>query len=285
MLLPMQTDQEAVNRWRSVAPFWEKHRKTVRQMFAPVTSALVEDGLIGGGQTVLDVGTGPGEPALAIAALAGADGKLCGIDPAPEMVEAARREADRLELRNAQFTVASADHLPFPADTFDAAISRFGAMFFPAPVEAAREILRVLKPGGKLAFAVWGYAEDNPFFYTIARVIEQYVGSPPPEPGAPDPFRFACEGTLREILVEAGAVLPSERLLRFAMEAPLSAEDFLTLRIEMSETLQKKVAMLSVEQMAGFKAQVIEGFGAYTTGNGMSFPAQVLIVSGSKGRE
>src|SRR5206468_145558 len=88
---------------------------------------------------------------LTIAALVGPEGKVFGIDPAPEMVEAARRAANHLGFRNAQFDVASADRMPFPADTFDAAISRFGVMFFPSPVDAVRETLRVLKPGRKLA--------------------------------------------------------------------------------------------------------------------------------------
>jgi len=59
----MQPGQDIINRWSVSAPFWEKHREIIRQMFAPVTSALVEDGLIGSGHAVLDIATGPGEPA------------------------------------------------------------------------------------------------------------------------------------------------------------------------------------------------------------------------------
>src|SRR5215471_5251130 len=146
----MQLNQDVMKRWSDAAPFWEKHREIIRQMFAPVTYALVEDGLIGRGQAVLDIATGPGEPALTIASLVGPEGKVFGIDPVLGMVEAARREADRFGCKNAQFEVAPADQLPFSADTFDAAVSRFGVMFFPSPVDAVREMLRVLKPAGKL---------------------------------------------------------------------------------------------------------------------------------------
>jgi ubiquinone/menaquinone biosynthesis C-methylase UbiE len=169
----MQPDQKAISVWRDSAPFWEKHREIIRQMFAPVTQALVEDGLISSRHAVLDIATGPGEPALTIAALVGPEGKVFGIDPAPEMVEAARRAANHLGFRNAQFDVASADRMPFPADTFDAVVSRFGVMFFPSPVDAVREMLRVLKPGRKLALAVWHFAETNPFFNTLSRVIDR----------------------------------------------------------------------------------------------------------------
>ena len=131
----MPADQEVISAWRASAPFWEKHREIIRQMFAPVTQALIDDGLIGSGNAVLDIATGPGEPALTIAALVGSRGKVFGVDPAPEMVDAARRAADHLGLRNAQFEVASADRLPYSADTFDAVVSRFGVMFFPSPVD------------------------------------------------------------------------------------------------------------------------------------------------------
>jgi ubiquinone/menaquinone biosynthesis C-methylase UbiE len=278
----MQSDQDPINRWDRSAPFWDKHREVIRQMFAPMTQALVEDGQIGPRQTILDVGTGPGEPALSVAELIGPEGKVFGIDPSPEMVAAARRAATRLGLKNAQFDVAFADHLPFPADTFDAVVSRLGAMFFPSPVDAVREILRVLKPGRKLALAVWHFAERNPFHFVLAQVMDRYVDSPPPEPDALDAFRFAPPGKLREVLSQAGVTVPSERLLQFTIQAPISVEDFWMLRLGMSEKLREKLAMLPQEQVAEVHRQVLKALGEYSTGRGMSFPAEVLIVSGAK---
>jgi ubiquinone/menaquinone biosynthesis C-methylase UbiE len=278
----MQPDQEVINRWSGSAPFWEKHSEIIRQMFAPITQALVEGGQISSRHAVLDIATGPGEPALSVAAVVGPEGKVFGIDPVPEMVAAARRAADRLGINNAQFEVAFADHLPFPADTFDAVVSRFGVMFFPSPVEAVREMLRVLKPGRKLAMAVWHFAERNPFHYTLSRVIDRYVDSPPPAPDAPDAFRFATPGKLADVLTEAGAIAPSERLLQFTIQAPIPVEDFWTLRCEMSEKLREKIAMLSKEQMTEVKLQVLEALREYSTDRGMGFPAEVLIVSGTK---
>src|SRR5260370_1159199 len=222
----MQTDQEILNRWTGSAPYWEKHREIIREMFAPVTQGLVEDGQIGSGRVVLDIAMGPGEPALSVAGLVGPKGKVFGIDPIPEMVAAARRAADRLELRNVQIDVAFADQLPFPADTFDAVISRFGVMFFPSPLDGLREMLRVLKPGRKLALAVWHFAENNPFHYALSRVIHRHVQSPPLAPDALDAFRFATPGKLRTILDEAGSTSVSERPLQFRRQAAISLEDF-----------------------------------------------------------
>jgi SAM-dependent methyltransferase len=278
----MQPDQEIINRWTGSAPYWEKHRDVIRQMFAPITQALVEDGQIGSQHSVLDIATGPGEPALSLAAVVGPKGKIFGIDPIPEMVAAARRAAERLGLKNAQFDVAFADQLPFPADTFDVVVSRFGAMFFPSPVDAIREMLRVLMPGRKLALAVWHFAERNPFHYALSRVIDRYVASPTPAPDALDTFRFARPGKLVDVLAAAGAVAPCERLLQFTIVAPVSVEDFWNLRREMSEKLNEKIAALSKEQATRVRGEMLEALAEYSTGREMSLPAEVLIASGAK---
>jgi ubiquinone/menaquinone biosynthesis C-methylase UbiE len=282
----MQHDQAVINQWSGSAPYWEKHHEITRQMFAPITQVLIEDGQISRQHAVLDIATGPGEPALSIAAMVGPAGRVFGIDPIPEMVAAARRAADRLGIKNTQFDVASADSLPFPDDTFDAVVSRFGVMFFPSPVDGVCEMLRVLKPGRKVALAVWHFAERNPFSYLLSRIIEQYVDSPPAPvaPDAPDAFRFAQPGKLVKVMTEAGAIAPSERLLRFNIEAPISAEDFWTLRCEMSDKLRERAAKLSEEQISDAKRLLLERHGEYFHEGGMSLPAEVLIVSGAKGR-
>ena len=279
----MRPDEEVIKRWRTSAPFWEKHRDTIRGMFAPITQALIEDAEIGTQNSVLDVATGPGEPALSVAPVVGPDGKVCGVDAIHGMIAAARTEARRLGLKNAKFDVAFADDLPFAANTFDAAISRFGVMFFPSPVDGVRETLRVLKPGRKLAFAVWHFAERNPFHSALSRVMDRYVDSPPLEPDALDAFRFAPRGKLLKVFSEAGVAASSERLLQFKIEAAaVSVEDFWNLRREMSEKLSEKFATLSEELKLKVTQEMLSSLAEYSTANGMSFPAEVLIVSGSK---
>lgn len=278
----MQQNREVISQWSESAPYWEKHREIIREMFAPITQALIEDAEITGRRAVLDVATGPGEPALSIADLIGPEGKVVGTDAVPEMVEAARRERHRRGLHNASFEVAFAESLPFPANTFDAVVSRFGVMFFASPVDSVREWLRVLKPGGRIAMAVWHFAERNPFHYIVSQVVERYVDSPPPAPDSPDAFRFANPGKLQAVLSKAGVAATSERLLRFSIRASISVENFWTLRYEMSEKLRTKLAILSKQQVAELKREVIEALSAYSSDRGISFPTEVLIVSGRK---
>jgi SAM-dependent methyltransferase len=277
-----QPENANISRWSGSAPSWEKHRELIRHMFAPITKALLDDAEVRPGDTVLDVATGAGDPALSVADEVGPSGKVIGIDPVPRMIEGARRAADQLGIKNTQFEIASADALPFPAETFDAEISRLGVMFFPSPVDGVREMLRVLKPGKKLSFAVWHFVDNNPFHHSLARIVDRYVEPTALPPDAPDPFRFASPDKLKSVLIAAGAAEPAERVLRFSIDAPLSVEDYWTFRCDWSEKLREKLAQLPAEQSRAVKEQVIQVFNEYHTARGMSFPAEVLIVTGTK---
>lgn len=112
--------------------------------------------------------------------------------------------------------------------------------------------------------------------------MDQFVASPPVEPDALDAFRFARRGKLREVLTEAGARDVSERLFHFNIQAPISVEDYWTLRLEMSDKFRKKLTMLSSEQRKEAERQAIEVLRKYSTDRGMSFLAEVLIVSGTR---
>lgn len=278
----MQPDPDVIQKWSGSAPFWEKHREMIRQMFAPVSRALAEAAGIATGNSVLDVATWPGEPALSLAVIVGRQGKVCGVDPIPGKVEAARRAADLQGFGNTQFEVAFADALPYAYASFDAVVSRFGVRFFPAPADGLREMLRVLAPDGKLAVAAWCSNERNPFHSALSRVVRKHVDSPPPDPDAPDAFRFAPAGKLRDVMVEAGVPEPAARLLQFRIESPLPVGEFLALRLEMSEKLRETFGAFSPAEQAEVTGEMLESLGEYAAGSGMSFPAEVWIVSATR---
>lgn len=89
------------------------------------------------------------------------------------MIAAAERAANERHFEHARFQVASVDRVPFEAECFDGVVSRFGIMFFPAPVEDVRELLRVVKPNRTMAFAVSVYLERNPFHDVLAHVVDR----------------------------------------------------------------------------------------------------------------
>ncbi len=276
------TSASVIQEWTEAAPFWDKHRSLISQMWSPVTQALIAAAGITEGHSILDVATGPGDPALNLAPIVGPTGQIIGIDPVPAMVTAARREATRLNLTNTRFEVAFADSLPFPDATFDSALSRFGVMFFPSPVDGIREILRVLKPAGKLALAVWHLPAQNPFFRVVENILDRYIPPNASNPDAPNSFRFATPGKLLNILKEAGVATPTEELLRFTMTVPGTLEDFWALRCEMSDKLRGLLDTLSPLQLAEVKHRSLQAARACGSANSLAFPAEVLILSGKK---
>jgi ubiquinone/menaquinone biosynthesis C-methylase UbiE len=277
-----ENQKNALNGWQKSARYWDKYRDLITEMFAPLTSGLVEEAQIGIGQKVLDIGGGSGEPSLTISKIVGPTGSVTYTDPVAGMLESAQAEAARRGVENIHFRQCSANDLPFEACTFDVAVGRLSAMFFADPAAAMREALRVVLKDGCVAFAVWGPKEANPFFSTITDVIDLFVEIPPKDPDAPDAFRFAVSGKLAEILEQAHAKNVIERWLNFQIEAAISFEQFWQLRTEMSETVREKMARLTPAQLPTVKQAVAEAARRYFASGTMSFPAEALIISGRK---
>jgi ubiquinone/menaquinone biosynthesis C-methylase UbiE len=273
---------DALNTWQENAKHWTSHSDTIHTMFVPLSRALIERAGIREGQSVLDVAAGAGEPSLTIAGTVGPAGSVMCTDAVPAMVEAARSEAERRGLTNMEFRQCPADSLPFPANSFDVVVSRLGIMFFPDPVAAVREMLRVLKPNGVLAFAVWGKSEVNPFCYLITGVLDKHVKSPATDPDAPNAFRFAETDKLSSVLTQAGAIDVDERVFKFDIEAPVSAQQFWALRSQTSDTLREKLAKLPAIEQAQIAGEVEQAVKDFFPDNQMKFPTQMIIATGKK---
>ncbi|HEY8204850.1 MAG TPA: class I SAM-dependent methyltransferase [Pyrinomonadaceae bacterium] len=268
--------------WSESARYWEKHAATLRAIFAPATTALIEAAGIVTGQSILDVAAGTGDPSLTIAEVVGPTGSVTCTDAIRDMVRAAEREAQRRHLTNVTVCHCPADALPFPDDTFDAVVSRLGVMFFPEPVNALRELLRVAKPGGFLTLVAWEASELNPFLNVVTAVLSRYVETPAVDSDAPGAFRFAEHGKLAQVLSDAGASEVRERTLSFQIEASLSFEEFWELRSETSATLREKLQTLSENELTRLKNEVEEASREFFTRQGMNFPAQMIVVAGKK---
>jgi ubiquinone/menaquinone biosynthesis C-methylase UbiE len=280
----MQADNasEVLAAWETSSQYWNKHQALIERMFAPLSQALVEAGDIRSGQRVLDVGGGSGEPSMTIAPVVGERGAVVYTDPATGMVKAAQAEADRKGFSNIDFHRCGAENLPFPDNSFDVAVSRLSAMFFPDALAGFREMLRVVKPDGKVAFLVWSPREVNPFFSVVTEILDRFVPAEPEDEDAPGAFRFAAPGKLAALLQQAGAKSVTEERFKFWIAAPITVEQFWELRTEMSDTFRNKLARLVPDQVAAIKYTVQKKVAGYFKKGGMNFPGEALIVTGKK---
>ncbi len=143
----------------------------VPALFRQWGDRVAEAARIEPGQRVLDVACGTGVLACAAAARAGPSGSVVGLDPNAEMLAVARPKSDRIAWRDGR-----AESLPFPDDSFDAVVSQFGIMFFEDRVAALREMMRVLRPRGRLAVAVCDAVERSPGYAALATLLHRLFG-------------------------------------------------------------------------------------------------------------
>lgn len=162
---------------------------------------LVRFAGIKAGQTVLDIGTGTGVVAVT-AARQGA--RVTGLDLTPELLEQARANATMAGVE-VTWKEGDAEALPYPDASFDVVLSQFGHMFAPRPDVAARELLRVLKPGGRVAFATW------PQEQLIGRSFALGASYVPPPPGVAPLGQWGEPSIIGERLGSAVAGLFFER--------------------------------------------------------------------------
>lgn len=139
--------------WDRAAPCYEA---LWRAQLAPVQARLLEAIAVRPGEQVLDVACGTGLVSLAAARATGARGTVLGTDLSQEMVDAARRRARLQGLHQAHFQRMDAQHLDVPDAAFDVALCSLGLMYLTQPEGALQEMWRVLRPGGRVAIAVWG---------------------------------------------------------------------------------------------------------------------------------
>jgi ubiquinone/menaquinone biosynthesis C-methylase UbiE len=160
---------ETVRAARSAAQVYDEF--FVPALFHPWTGVVADAAEIEQGQSVLDVACGTGALACVVADRVGPAGAVVGLDPNEEMLEVARGKSDRIEWRNGR-----AESIPFPDESFDAVVSQFGIMFFDDPCAALREMMRVLRPGARLAVAVCDALEHSPGYAAFEGLLRRLFG-------------------------------------------------------------------------------------------------------------
>jgi ubiquinone/menaquinone biosynthesis C-methylase UbiE len=200
-LIKIREQQKEV--WNKFSPGWKKWDELTMDFMKPMADEIIRLLKPKDNDLVLDIASGTGEPGLTIAAML-KGGKVVATDLAEGMLEVALENATIRGIKNFEVVASDVCELPFPDNNFDAISCRMGFMFFPDMMLAAKEMVRVLKPGGRIAVTVWSEPEKNLWANTIMGVIQKNVHIETPTQGAPGLFRCARRGLISELFEQAG---------------------------------------------------------------------------------
>ena len=198
---------EPRDRWARAAQGWENQADWFRDATMPVAAWMIDAIAPQPGQTILDLAAGIGDTGFLAAELIEPGGQLISADFVPEMLSAAQRRAERLDITNVRFRQMDANvPLDQAAASIDAVLCRWGYMLLRDGEAALRETRRILKQDGKVALAAWTGPEDNRWSSLPAEILAKRGLIERDPPNTPGQFAWAAEGEVAERLESAGFV-------------------------------------------------------------------------------
>jgi ubiquinone/menaquinone biosynthesis C-methylase UbiE len=251
------------------------------QALGPATERMLVLANISEGSYVLDIAAGTGDQTILAAQRVGPQGRVVATDISPNMLAVAAEQAWQAGLTNITTQVLDAQHLDFPAETFDAVISRQGLMFIPNLPQVLSRMWRVLKPGGTLAATVWSTPERNPVFALPFAVARRYAGLPEPPAGEPGLFALSTPELLTDALHAAGFQDITVEAIPLQYEYP-SAAAFMDARKETAGPLLTLIEQLSPAERERVWAEIAAGLRQFEGPQGFAGPGEILLVGGSK---
>lgn len=174
--------------WETASKGWREWNGKIDAATLHIAKRLVELAGIEAGDRVLDVAAGYGEPSLTAAKVVGPEGKVLATDISAGMLAFGRERAASAGVENIEFVESDASSLDYPAESFDAAVSRWGIIFEPEGEAVAAKVRGFLVPGSKMAISSWGPPERSPMIAVPMMAALQHLNVPPPPPGTPGPL-------------------------------------------------------------------------------------------------
>lgn len=266
--------------WEAMAPGWERRRDYIWETSRAVGEWMVAQLEPKPADTVLELAAGPGDTGFTAAAVLGEHGRLISTDFSTEMVAAARRRGAELGLANVEYQVMDAERTGLDAGSVDGVLCRFGYMLMADPAAALTETRRVLRAGGRLALAVFGPPERNPWASIAGRMLVEGGHMPPPEPGAPGVFSMGSEERTRALLAAAGfGSVHTEEVPTLMTFRDL--DDYLSFVGETAGPFAVALRGLAEEERAAIQAQLEEPFVPFAADGGYALPGLALCTVAS----
>jgi ubiquinone/menaquinone biosynthesis C-methylase UbiE len=266
--------------WAARMRHYDQHAAPNTARFAAVLLDLVRPQP---GERVLDVATGSGVVAVAAARLVGPSGSIVATDLVPEWEDLFAERCAAAGVRNAAFRAMGAEALDLPDETFDVALCQFGLMFVPDPLQALREMRRVLRQGGRLGIVVWSTAERAVCVGLLDRLLAPLLAAVPPEAQLPTALSLSEPGLIERLIAEAGfgALNSERRVLDYISEAPEEAWRFRV--IEGPPAVREAVARLHPDERRQLHHRFVAELERYRQGGEIRLPSEAIYVTARKG--
>jgi ubiquinone/menaquinone biosynthesis C-methylase UbiE len=271
---------EARETWNTIAPGWDRNADWIARESEPVQRWLIEHLDPKPGETILELGAGPGDTGFEAARRVGREGRLISTDIAPGMIEVARQRAQAFGLDNVEFRVIDAQRIDFDEGAVDGVIHRFGPMLLPDPAASVAEVRRIMRRG-RYVTAVWAGPDRNPWISLVGMSLVQHRIQPPADPFSPGGiFSLADPDSLRRLLVGGGFrdvdIQPVEQTFNFA-----SFDELWRLPTEIMGPISIIIRNLPEDQRSAVRMTVRDLVETYRAGDGYSLPAEALCARGA----
>lgn len=268
--------------WAAVAPGWAEHAAYADARGAEIGEKMLDLTTLAPGECVLELACGPGGLGLAAAARVAPDGEVILSDVVAEMTAIASARAGTLGLTNVSTRELDLEDIEEPDDSYDVVLCREGLMFATDPGRAVSEIRRVLRPGGRLALAVWGPRERNPWLGIVFDAVSAQLERPIPPPGIPGPFSLANADQLKALLRDSGLADVAVSELPVPLRAD-SFEEWWTRTSALAGPLAGILAALPDTAVQAITARLQQATSPYQTRAGLELPGLSLIATGRLG--
>ncbi len=267
--------------WNKDGEAWLRWTPTLDRWYGVATRQMLDLALIQPGQRILDIAAGAGEPAVSAAERVGPGGYVLATDISEGIVELALQVARESGLKQIETRTMDGEKLDLPNASFDAVLCRFGLMYMPHPVTALREWRRTLRPGGRVAVAVFSTPDRNGWGALPASIIRRSAQLPPPVSGQPGPFSLGGDGVLEDVFRQAGFANPEVRAVPVPHRAD-SAAEYVRVAREAFSGFNAMMAHLPPQERESVWNEVEVSMRSFESPGGFEVPGECLVGAATK---
>ena len=279
---PAKFKESTHEQWQTAAQAWQRWGSVLNNWLGPATEMMLDMANIGEGDHVLDVAAGTGQQSLSAARRTGAKGSVLATDISQNILEFAAETAKKDGLSNIETRVLDGENTSdLPDNSFNAAISRVGLIYFPDKNKALTGIHQALKPGGRISAITYSTPEKNEFFSIPVSIIRRRAKLPPPLSGQPGPFSLGSPGIIEAEFKKGGFKNIEVRV----QPAPLhlsSAAECVRFEQESFGALHQMLSSLSEQECKETWQEIEETLKKFETSGKFTGPCELVIASGEK---